>query len=195
MCGRYYIDDDTIREMEKLVRQIDKKLLEEKSRDVFPSQNAPAVTGRDGVLCGEELGWGFPGFEKSRVIFNARQETALEKRTFRDSLLLRRCVIPAKSFYEWNRKKEKYTFARSDGRILFLAGIYDQYGEEERFVILTTEANDSISRVHDRMPLILEERQIKDWIFSREKAEEMLGQTPVMLNGSTEYEQQTLDLQ
>ena len=36
MCGRYYIDDDTIREMEKLVRQIDKKLLEEKSRDVFP---------------------------------------------------------------------------------------------------------------------------------------------------------------
>ena len=181
--------------MEKLVRQIDKKLLEEKSRDVFPSQNAPAVTGRDGVLCGEELVWGFPGFEKSRVIFNARQETALEKRTFRDSLLLRRCVIPAKSFYEWNRKKEKYTFARYDGRILFLAGIYDQYGEEERFVILTTEANDSMSRVHDRMPLILEERQIKDWIFSREKAEEMLGQTPVMLNGSTEYEQQTLDLQ
>ena len=43
MCGRYYIDDDTIREMEKLVRQIDKKLLEEKSRDVFPSQSAPVV--------------------------------------------------------------------------------------------------------------------------------------------------------
>ena len=55
MCGRYYIDDDTIREMEKLVRQIDKKLLEEKSRDVFPSQSAPVVTGREGELCGEEL--------------------------------------------------------------------------------------------------------------------------------------------
>lgn len=65
MCGRYYIDDDTIREMEKLVRQIDKKLLEEKSRDVFPSQSAPVVTGREGELCGEELMWGFPGFEKA----------------------------------------------------------------------------------------------------------------------------------
>lgn len=195
MCGRYYIDEDTIREMEKLVRQIDKKLLKDHSRDVFPSQSAPAVTGKDGELCGEELAWGFPGFEKSRVIINARQETALEKRTFRDSLLLRRCVIPAKGFYEWNKKKEKYTFTRPDGRILFLAGIYDQYGEEERFVILTTEANDSMSRIHHRMPLILEERQIRDWIFSRQKAEVILGQMPVMLDRSTEYEQQTLDLQ
>ncbi|MCJ7846080.1 SOS response-associated peptidase [Blautia sp. NSJ-175] len=195
MCGRYYIDDDTIREIEKLVRQIDKKLLEEKSRDVFPSQSAPVVTGREGELCGEELMWGFPGFEKSRVIFNARQETALEKRTFRDSLLLRRCVIPAKNFYEWDKKKEKYTFTRPDGRILFFAGIYNRYGEEQRFVILTTQANDSMRRIHDRMPLILEERQVKDWIFSRQKAEDLLGQTPVMLYNSTEYEQQTLDLQ
>ena len=52
MCGRYYIDDDTIREMEKLVRQIDKKLLEEKSRDVFPSQSAPVVTGRGRAVRG-----------------------------------------------------------------------------------------------------------------------------------------------
>lgn len=195
MCGRYYIDDDTIREMEKLVHQIDKKLLEEKSRDVFPSQSAPVVTGRRGELFGEELMWGFPGLKKSQVIFNARQETALEKRTFRDSLFLRRCVIPAKNFYEWDKKKEKYKFTRPDGKILFLAGIYNQYGKNEYFVILTTKANDSMSRIHDRMPLVLEEQQIKDWIFSRQKAEDMLGQTPIMLDNSTEYEQQTLDLQ
>ncbi len=62
-------------------------------------------------------------------------------------------------------------------------------------MVLTTQANDSMRRIHDRMPLILEERQVKDWIFSRQKAEDLLGQTPVMLYNSTEYEQQTLDLQ
>lgn len=194
MCGRYYVDDGTVREIVKLVRQIDRKLLEEKGRDVFPSQEAPAVTGREGELCGESLIWGFPGFEKNRVIFNARQETAQEKRTFQESLRFRRCVIPARQFYEWNKKKEKYTFTRRDGRTLYLAGCYNRFGDEERFVIFTTQANDSMKRIHDRMPLILEERQIKDWIFNYKKMEAILRQDVVELDSGTGYEQVTLDL-
>ena len=65
MCGRYYIDDDTIREIEKLVRQIDKKLLEEKSRDVFPPrvhlwsrEERESCAGRS--LCGD-----FPDLKKA----------------------------------------------------------------------------------------------------------------------------------
>lgn len=194
MCGRYYVDDGTVREIEKLVSQIDRKLLEEKGRDVFPSQSAPVVTGRDGDLMGEALIWGFPGFEKARVIFNARQETALEKRTFRESVRLRRCVIPARHFYEWDKKKEKYTFTRQDNRVLYLAGCYDRFGEDDRFVILTTEANDSMKKIHDRMPVVLEERQIEEWIFDSRKTEAILSQPVVELNSKTEYEQVTLDL-
>ena len=65
---------------------------------------------------------------------------------------------------------------------------------EHRFVILTTAANASMEPVHDRMPLILEENQIKDWICENSKTEELLKKTPPLLEREGEYEQMKLDL-
>lgn len=61
-------------------------------------------------------------------------------------------MIPAAGFYEWSRQKEKNTFYRKDGKPLYLAGFYDRFDKEDRFVILTTVANASMRPVHDRMP-------------------------------------------
>lgn len=142
MCGRYYVDDETAREIEKLVRQIGEKKRRESMQavdrisagDIYPGENAPVLSERDGSICCGWQHWGFPGFHGKKLIFNARCESALEKPLFRDSIRHRRIVIPAPWFYEWNPRKEKNTFRRKDMPVLFMAGFcrrYEDGGQEE----------------------------------------------------------------
>ena len=74
---------------------------------------------------------------------------------------------------------------------MYRAGFCDWFENERRFVILTTAANDSMTKVHNRMPLILEKEQLTDW-FDDRKMEEILHQVPVQLKREAEYEQQSL---
>ncbi len=196
MCGRYYVDDETIRKIRELVQKIDVKsgVETELSEEIFPSQTAWVITADKEGLEAKLYRWGFPAVQKKGVIFNARSETVLEKKMFRDSILSRRCVIPAGKFYEWNREKEKYTFERTDGEPLYLAGFYRAFPDGMRFVILTTKANESMCPVHERMPLILERDQLEDWLRDEKRARGLLSQIPVKLEKYTDYEQQTLDL-
>ena len=192
MCGRYYVDDETAREIEKLVRDLDRKLKMERTGDVFPSQNAMILKGEGNHLAAEQMKWGFPGFEKGKLLINARAESALERRTFQDSVQHRRCIIPAKGFYEWNKSKEKFTFVRKETPVLFMAGCYNRYEGQERFVILTTDANSSVAPVHNRMPLILEPEELGDWVLDDQATESLLHKTPVLLEQRAEYEQMRL---
>lgn len=225
MCGRYYIEDDTAREIEKVIRWVDQKLraqgtaqesgsvLKEeimqeakenvKAGDVYPATLAPVLGAGSGNSGCKEidcrmLRWGLPGYmpkgsgKKGQVIFNARSETAMEKPTFREGIKNHRIVIPAAGFYEWNRKKEKYRFRRTDSPVLFMAGCFQHYEDGDRFVILTTAANASMEPVHDRMPLILEPDEIAAWIWDEERTKNLLEKQPCLLERTTDYEQMTL---
>ncbi len=200
MCGRYYVDDKTAREIDTLVWQADERNRQEslravsriKAADLYPGNSAPVLSKKGGSICCEWQHWGFPGFEGKKLIFNARCESAPEKPLFRDSIRRRRIVIPASWFYEWNRRKEKNTFYRSDMPVLFMAGLCRQYEDGEHFVILTTAANASMEPVHDRMPLILEDQEIAEWIFDDAKTERILHHIPCLLERKTEYEQLSL---
>ena len=192
MCGRYYIDPDTEEEIWKIVRNIDRKKGLIRYGDVFPSQTAAVITG--GPVQPEMLlmKWGFPQYDQKRLLINARAESVRERRTFRDSVQHRRCIIPARGFYEWNKRKEKFSYERKDTPVLFMAGCYNWYEDQERFVILTTEANPSVAPIHNRMPLILEPEELKDWVLDDGATEHLLHKTPVLLEVHAEYEQMRL---
>ena len=219
MCGRYYVDDETAREIRRLVLKLDQRFqgkLDRKSDQnmgqeaaqkmdagslqgpaaasaaVCPSQKAMVIMGRERHLEAEQMVWGFPRFDGRGLLINARAETAAERRTFRESVLHRRCVIPAKGFWEWNKSKEKFSFERQDSQVMFMAGCYDCFDGQDRFVILTTEANPSVKPVHDRMPLILEQSELEDWVTDDSAAEYFLHKTPVLLEREAEYEQMSL---
>lgn len=193
MCGRYYVDDETAREIEKLVETVSDRLrIERPGGDIHPTDEAPVLAAGDKTLHLEWQRWGFPGFQGKGVIFNARSETVLEKRMFRESVLHRRIIVPCTWFYEWNKKKERVTFFRDDAPVIFLAGCYNLFGDEKRFTILTTEANQSMVSTHDRMPLIVEREQIQDWLLDDMKFSGLLKQSSVLLNTKQEYEQQEL---
>ena len=199
MCGRYYIDDDTAREIEKLVRQVDEKMRQApvagslvQAKDIHPSEVAPVITAKGQHLCCRWQRWGFPGFHGKQPIFNARSESVLEKKMFRESVGKRRIVVPAAWFYEWNRNKEKNIFYRKGQPVLYMAGLYNRYQDEDRFVILTTEANDSMRPVHDRMPLVLEQNEIQRWLNEDQLVETFLQKSPPLLDRRADFEQISL---
>lgn len=197
MCGRFYIDDDTAREIEKTIRKVDEKLRREPGiKDIHPTEYASVINYQQDSMTVADKKWGFPGYDSGKVIFNARSESVLEKKMFRESILRRRLVIPAAGFYEWNRKKEKVTFtsAVKEQPILYMAGFFNRYGNEDRFVILTTGANGSMADVHERMPLLLKHQELEEWLHNDKRLEEFLHSEPHALQRKMEYEQQTLFL-
>ncbi len=213
MCGRYYVDDETVREIERRtgvsVSQLWKELRGER-RDIYPSQSAVVLRAEKDHLGAEKMRWGFPGLQGRGLLINARAESALQKKTYRDSVLNRRCVIPAKGFYEWNGAKEKFAFESSEAPVLFLAGCFNRFEsdkdkpavrlhgtggvhDEERFVILTTEAGGRAAQVHERMPLLLRTDEIRAWLLDGEETERLLHRGPeIELECKTDYEQLSL---
>lgn len=123
--------------------------------------------------------WGLiPSWSKdpsmgARMI-NARAETVDEKPSFRAAFKRRRCIVPASGFYEWMKKdggKQPYYITSSSGDILGFAGLWESWsgpnGEElESCTILTTDANEEIAHLHNRMPVILAPEDFDEWLGS-----------------------------
>ena len=209
MCGRFYVDKGTAREMEQIIRGVDLRIQKMRTGDIYPSQSAGILTchnqQKNPLSAGpaaenspalelNEMRWGFPQYQKKGLLINARAETALERKTFRESVLHRRCVIPARHFYEWDSEKNKVTFFREDRPVLFMAGFYSWFQDDERFIILTTQANASVSPVHNRMPVVLDESELEDWVYDDKFTEYALHKIPPKLWRKQEYEQQSLFL-
>ena len=157
-------------------------------RDVCPSQASVVIHGssrRDGadngVIGVSEMVWGFSNPVRKGLIINARAETAREKVTFSDSIARRRCVIPASGFYEWDLHKAKFRFTSPEGGLLLLAGFYREEQGVPRYTILTTEANDSMIKVHDRMPVMIGRDEIRPWIEDDAKLTDFLGRVQAPL--------------
>ena len=196
MCGRYFWTNDAEDALEEDFPELVDELLRQahmlRAGDYTPAMKALALTGGK-TLAAQVLQWGFPGFDKGKLLINARAESVKDRPTFSRSFEQGRCVLPAAGFYEWDKSKEKVTFTVSDKPILYLAGIWRPYGPEQRFVILTREANASMSPVHDRMPLILTREEVAPWVSERAEAERLLVKELPMLKAERPYEQLTFE--
>lgn len=193
MCGRYYIDEDLGSEIGAIVQDIDARMARNRAGDIYPSQTAPVICGKGGRLWGTEMKWGLAGRDK-KLLINARAETALDRPTFSESVRKRRCIIPARHFYEWDGQKQKVVFSHGDQRALYMAGFFRMEEDGAHFIILTTAANDSVRPVHERMPLVLEAEELAPWIREEARTGEFLEKIPPGLEWSQEYEQMSLFL-
>jgi len=177
MCGRYEINIEDI-EIRQIIDEAVKNIGEEvRVGEIFPTNKAPILVFENGEIKTTIMDWGFPNFKNKGVIINARAETTLEKRTFREAVINRRCIIPSTGFYEWNKNKEKFLFKNPKSNILYMAGLYSVYENVKKFVILTTSANESMRLVHERMPVVLNRDSIIEW-SNAETATYLLQKTP-----------------
>jgi putative SOS response-associated peptidase YedK len=190
MCGRFYIAPDAgLSEAIEAPRLDALEGLPIKfTGEIFPTDIVPVFTRENGRRVASPMIWGFPKWDGKGVVFNARQETALEKPMFRESLRERRVAALTSGFYEWapapgQKKKDRYIFTLTGERFLFLAGFWKSHGGHqagpipERFTVLTTGANDSMAPYHNRMPVILTEAEIDDWLAGHD-FQKYLGRRP-----------------
>lgn len=174
MCGRYTLAtyQEQLAEEFELVET---KLLQPRF-NIAPTQEAPVVRVLDDKSRRQldYLYWGLiPHWAKERSIghrmINARSEEAATKPSFRTPLRKQRCLVPCTGFYEWKqldrgtgrgRRKQPYFIRRRDERVFAFAGLWEQWQGPDgarigSYTILTTEPNELIRPLHNRMPVII----------------------------------------
>jgi putative SOS response-associated peptidase YedK len=116
--------------------------------------------------------WGKPLKEFKLATFNARAETVAEKPMFRSAFKNSRCLIPASGYYEWQTKpegKQPFYFTRRDGQVMTIAGLWSGWVENtsgetiKSCTMLITAPNKLAATIHDRMPVILEAKNVERW--------------------------------
>ena len=178
MCCRYYADlspelRPIVEEMNRspLVSRWHKTGAVKTCGEIRPADVAPVIApNRKGERAVFPMKW---GFSAKSLLINARVESAAEKPLFKDAWAGRRCVIPASWYYEWEhlagdggRKKtwDKFLIQPEGESVTWLAGLYRIEEGLPAFVILTREADESVRFIHDRMPLMLPEEKVGEWI-------------------------------
>jgi putative SOS response-associated peptidase YedK len=178
MCGRFYLEND-IEDIIASYGIIQVENIAPVKGEIFPGTNIPVVM-KNKVRTLDFLRWGFQVKGMSREVINARIETASEKPTFRRALLNNRCIIPANAFFEWEtteKSKVKYKIQVKGKQLFSMAGIYDLFVDKNNnqyfgVVILTRPANEEMSKLHHRMPVIIDKEKEDKWLT--ESAQEIL---------------------
>ena len=185
MCGRFAITlpVDAMAQLFDAVPSND--LPDVPNYNVCPTTQIHVVM-QDGARRLMPMRWGFlPQWYKSPsdgpLLINARAETIAEKPAFREACRTRRCLIPMTGFYEWTKDEEgkRWPWYIHGQAPLVLAGIWQDWGDEENrqktCAIVTTAANESMSTIHHRMPVILDPNDWGKWL-----GEEGFGAAPLM---------------
>ncbi len=175
MCGRFSqsLRSEAIAEAFQLIEIPDWQ----PRYNIAPTQMIPAIVAAEsGNRQFKPLRWGLiPSWSKDPTIgaklINARSETVAEKPSFRSAFKQRRCLILADGFYEWRKqsgKKQPFYFRLENGSPFAFAGLWERWDSEdsrlETCTILTTEANQTVAQVHDRMPVILKADSYDRWL-------------------------------
>lgn len=182
MCARFYIDSDS-KELQEIGEQMRRSPLSDKllrtgspvltSGEIRPTNIVPVIApNRNRTPAAFPMKWGIqiPG---GPLIINARVETASKKPTFREAWERHRCIIPASWYYEWTHTRnrsgrevpgDKYKIQPLGSAIAWLTGLYTIEDGLPYFTVLTREATKELAFIHNRMPLLLPEDRIRDWI-------------------------------
>ena len=176
MCGRFSLTFSSKDLRDHFL--VEEAIITEPRYNIAPSQDVLAIRVEEGKRLFVFLHWGLiPFWAKDRKIsyrtINARAETAFKTPSFRAAFRSRRCLIPASGFYEWDKKsgtRQPYFIHRTDEKPMAFAGLWEHWEDPkggdtvESCTILTTDATEPVSDIHNRMPVILEPENFDCWL-------------------------------
>jgi putative SOS response-associated peptidase YedK len=178
MCGRAY---ETYTDEELSFRYLNKRpstpLVLSPTYNLCPTQNSPVLRLVNGERVFDQMRWQLvpataPTFSTKLSTINARSETVFETRLYRDLVIRQRCIVPLSGFYEWKKagdRRRPFKIHLQNEPIMSVAGIWDTWQagspqERQSFSIMTTTANEFMSQIHDRMPVILGRSDEDAWL-------------------------------
>lgn len=147
------------------------------SYNIAPSHFSPVVIEENDCRVVKKMQWGFNNDRKNKKahspMINARSETLLEKPSFNRLIHSNRCIIIADGYFEWsNNNKQPHYIYHPQKEILPMAGLYRTISKSideniGSYTIITTSAHNRISKIHNRMPVILQKKHINRWIYNK----------------------------
>jgi putative SOS response-associated peptidase YedK len=175
MCGRFTLRQDAKalqRMFQLLLPELEPRYNIAPTQDVLIVRDRAEDAGREAAMVRWGLvPWWATDTKIGNRMINARAESAIEKRSFKQALLKRRCLVVADGWYEWQRgpsQKQPYLLHFPESRPFAFAGMWERWekgGEPvESCTILTTAAADSLADIHDRMPLVLDPSMYDTWL-------------------------------
>jgi putative SOS response-associated peptidase YedK len=187
MCGRFVRQSDIEAYAELLQAEIRSVL--EPSYNIAPTQDIlVARIDREGTRELVGLRWGLvPGWSQGPdnrySMINARADSIASKPAYRNAFKQRRCLIAADGFYEWQKQehgKQPFYIHLNGHKPFAMAGVWEHWrGAEDEVIescaIITTDANDRVGKIHDRMPVILAAKDYKQWLDPNMRDVETLG--------------------
>ena len=169
MCGRFDFHGETA-DITKLIEALGQVDASAQHYNLAPTQAAMAahVHVQDQSVRLAPMRFGMPWPHKAGVVLNARSETVTQKPMFRTAFTSRRCLVFANGFYEWTKRgtrKQPYYFTLEEAPVFAFAALYTVAKDKgPGFVILTTQANDTVAPMHHRMPVILPPQALQTWL-------------------------------
>ena len=188
MCCRYWAEESP--ELREIVAEMNRSPLVGRWQkttgiktygEIRPTDVVPVIAPNwSGMRAVYPMKWGYSG---KSLLMNARSETAGEKPTFREDWARHRCIVPASWYFEWEHRLgndgkkhtgDKYMIQPRGAAMTWLCGLYRIENGLPVFVILTRQPGDEIRFIHDRMPLIMPEKLVNEWIRPDASPEELL---------------------
>jgi putative SOS response-associated peptidase YedK len=181
MCGRFTLRTPVLAVADLFdlpTNGVERAVLEQARFNIAPTQQIAAVL-QSTEHGNRELAWLRWGLVGPRAgdpksgapLINARAETVATKPAFREAFRARRCLVPADGFFEWKRHgraRQSYYIRMMDDRPFAFAGLWQRYRHGDATIescaIITTEANELLRGLHDRMPVILDRQQFDCWL-------------------------------
>jgi len=175
MCGRFALTDCE----EKIIYSFgirNSRVILNPRYNISRSEKIPVILEKDGLLNLEFMKWGLiPFWSKLKTpLINARIETLKEKPSFKHAINKRRCLVPSNGFYEWKKvksTKQPYFISMKNNYLFAFASIWEEWtsndGEKiKTCAIVTRESNSFMSKIHNRMPLIFNQKNFGMWFNS-----------------------------
>lgn len=177
MCGRYGFSVKDAREVYSRFNTVNKLDDLSPRYNIAPGQMNPVIYQEDGNKI-VRMFWGLiPYWAKNQDMkyktINARAESVNTAASYRKPLRFQRCLIPATGFFEWDKSRkpsQPYYFKMKDSSVFAFAGLYDIWKDPltgkslYSYTIITTEPNEIVGSIHNRMPVILHKEDEKNWL-------------------------------
>lgn len=161
MCGRYQVEIKDSKKSKELKERIKKLNLSFAEGEIFPTNKVLCVIPKENKIDLSVMKW---GIQKGSLLINARVENIDERPTYK-AIKNNRSAVIVNGFYEWDKNKNKYYISFKD-EYMYLACIFN---DENELVILTKEAEEDFKQIHSRIPIIMNQEEMINYIYFKDK--------------------------